>query len=292
MIFVKDGQILEIRPVTDKCGRIRDYLTFARSLWTSPLSLTLCLYQCWSAVLDEVIWSGLIFTHLLLMIEALGFEGIKETGKTFRVYLRRLLPSCLSLGSTSSRLRRTLSLSWRPLVRFVSCARSTMAFVDLSSNMCSLGPRSPRWSHPEGQGHQERLWDWGDWWQLQGDRHNRHKCPGQHFHHRTGGWVGDHHRREDQGESSSRIKKHCAGLFWMNHHLIQTEPELSSVLIHCSVNVTWLKAVVHREGNKLKVSLKGIESVTELVDGNTIVNVSKKQNTTAFWCYSIHLDQI
>ncbi|XP_008334230.1 fatty acid-binding protein, liver-type [Cynoglossus semilaevis] len=33
-----------------------------------------------------------------------------------------------------------------------------------------------------------------------------------------------------------------------------------------------IKAVVHREGNKLKVSLKGIESVTELVDGNTIVN--------------------
>ncbi|XP_041792241.1 fatty acid-binding protein, liver-type [Chelmon rostratus] len=33
-----------------------------------------------------------------------------------------------------------------------------------------------------------------------------------------------------------------------------------------------LKSVVMREGNKLKVSLKGIESVTELVDGNTIVN--------------------
>lgn len=32
--------------------------------------------------------------------------------------------------------------------------------------------------------------------------------------------------------------------------------------------------MVHREGNKLKVSLKGIESVTELVDGNTIINVS------------------
>lgn len=40
-----------------------------------------------------------------------------------------------------------------------------------------------------------------------------------------------------------------------------------------------LKAVVHREGNKLKVNLKGIESVTELVDGNTIVNVSR-QNVT------------
>ncbi|KAM7415998.1 hypothetical protein PAMA_018192 [Pampus argenteus] len=33
-----------------------------------------------------------------------------------------------------------------------------------------------------------------------------------------------------------------------------------------------VKAVVEREGNKLKVSLKGIESVTELVDGNMIVN--------------------
>merc|ERR1711915_85724 len=33
-----------------------------------------------------------------------------------------------------------------------------------------------------------------------------------------------------------------------------------------------VKAVVQREGNKLKVSLKGIESVTELVDGNMIVN--------------------
>ncbi|KAM6945019.1 fatty acid-binding protein, liver-type-like [Lycodopsis pacificus] len=32
------------------------------------------------------------------------------------------------------------------------------------------------------------------------------------------------------------------------------------------------KAVVQRDGNKLTVSLKGIESVTELVDGNTIVN--------------------
>nr|AOW69614.1 liver-type fatty acid-binding protein [Lateolabrax japonicus] len=33
-----------------------------------------------------------------------------------------------------------------------------------------------------------------------------------------------------------------------------------------------IKTVVQRDGNKLKVSLKGIESVTELVDGNTIVN--------------------
>ncbi|XP_029961343.1 fatty acid-binding protein, liver-type isoform X2 [Salarias fasciatus] len=33
-----------------------------------------------------------------------------------------------------------------------------------------------------------------------------------------------------------------------------------------------VKSVVRREGNKLKVSLKGIDSVTELVDANTIVN--------------------
>ncbi|KAK5871021.1 hypothetical protein PBY51_003924 [Eleginops maclovinus] len=33
-----------------------------------------------------------------------------------------------------------------------------------------------------------------------------------------------------------------------------------------------VKSVVHREGNKLKVSLKGIDSVTEMVDANTILN--------------------
>ncbi|XP_073322860.1 fatty acid-binding protein, liver-type [Pagrus major] len=33
-----------------------------------------------------------------------------------------------------------------------------------------------------------------------------------------------------------------------------------------------LKAVVKRDGNKLKVSLKGIESCTEMVDANTICN--------------------
>lgn len=34
------------------------------------------------------------------------------------------------------------------------------------------------------------------------------------------------------------------------------------------------KTVFHLDGNKLKVSLKGIESVTELADPNTIVSVS------------------
>ncbi|XP_070821016.1 fatty acid-binding protein, liver-type-like [Chaetodon trifascialis] len=33
-----------------------------------------------------------------------------------------------------------------------------------------------------------------------------------------------------------------------------------------------IKAVIRREGNKLKGSLKGVESVTELVDANTLVN--------------------
>ncbi|XP_029295977.1 fatty acid-binding protein, liver-type-like [Cottoperca gobio] len=33
-----------------------------------------------------------------------------------------------------------------------------------------------------------------------------------------------------------------------------------------------VKAVVQRDGNTLTVSLKGIQSVTELVDGNTLVN--------------------
>uniref|UniRef100_A0A8C7H0S3 Fatty acid binding protein 1 n=1 Tax=Oncorhynchus kisutch TaxID=8019 RepID=A0A8C7H0S3_ONCKI len=35
-----------------------------------------------------------------------------------------------------------------------------------------------------------------------------------------------------------------------------------------------VNSVVMREGNKLKVSLKGIDSVTELADANTLVNVS------------------
>ncbi|XP_062854342.1 fatty acid binding protein 1-B.1-like [Trichomycterus rosablanca] len=33
-----------------------------------------------------------------------------------------------------------------------------------------------------------------------------------------------------------------------------------------------IKAVVQKEGNKLKTNLKGIESVTELVDANTLVH--------------------
>lgn len=36
-----------------------------------------------------------------------------------------------------------------------------------------------------------------------------------------------------------------------------------------------LKTVFHLDGNKLKVSLKGIDSVTELVDPNTLTNVSR-----------------
>ncbi|MEQ2222185.1 Fatty acid-binding protein, liver-type [Ilyodon furcidens] len=41
-----------------------------------------------------------------------------------------------------------------------------------------------------------------------------------------------------------------------------------------SVTGEKVKGVVHREGNKLTVSLKGIESTTELVDANTLVNTT------------------
>ncbi|XP_071750876.1 fatty acid-binding protein, liver-type-like [Centroberyx gerrardi] len=52
----------------------------------------------------------------------------------------------------------------------------------------------------------------------------------------------------------------------VNSFIIGQEAELETV------TGEKVKAVVKREGNKLKVSLKGIESVTELVDGSTIVN--------------------
>ncbi|XP_036434691.1 fatty acid-binding protein, liver-type-like [Colossoma macropomum] len=41
-----------------------------------------------------------------------------------------------------------------------------------------------------------------------------------------------------------------------------------------------VKSVVRKEGNKLKVTLKGIESVTELVDANTLVNTLTLGNLT------------
>ncbi|MED6235148.1 Fatty acid-binding protein, liver-type [Ataeniobius toweri] len=53
-----------------------------------------------------------------------------------------------------------------------------------------------------------------------------------------------------------------------NSFTIGQETELQSV------TGEKIKGVVHREGNKLKVSLKGIESTTELVDANTIVNTT------------------
>ncbi|XP_068994989.1 fatty acid-binding protein, liver-type-like [Embiotoca jacksoni] len=52
----------------------------------------------------------------------------------------------------------------------------------------------------------------------------------------------------------------------VNNFTIGQEAELDTV------TGEKIKAVVMREGAKLKVSLKGIESVTELVDGNTIVD--------------------
>nr|XP_029492814.1 fatty acid-binding protein, liver-type-like isoform X2 [Oncorhynchus nerka] len=50
----------------------------------------------------------------------------------------------------------------------------------------------------------------------------------------------------------------------INSFTIGQETELESP--------TGEKSVVMREGNKLKVSLKGIDSVTELADANTLVN--------------------
>ncbi|XP_066500147.1 fatty acid-binding protein, liver-type-like [Hoplias malabaricus] len=41
-----------------------------------------------------------------------------------------------------------------------------------------------------------------------------------------------------------------------------------------------IKAVVVKEGNKLKVTLKGIESVTELADANTLINTLTLGNIT------------
>lgn len=62
-----------------------------------------------------------------------------------------------------------------------------------------------------------------------------------------------------------------------NLNLVQCIRSTWAVCIYSASNLISScisKAVVQREGNKLKVNLKGIESVTELVDGNTIVNVS------------------
>ena len=55
----------------------------------------------------------------------------------------------------------------------------------------------------------------------------------------------------------------------------------------------FFQAVVKREGNKLKVSLKGIESVTELVDANTIVNVSRNNGPDfLIGLLMVHIDSV
>lgn len=54
-----------------------------------------------------------------------------------------------------------------------------------------------------------------------------------------------------------------------------------------SNTLVYLKAVVQRDGNKLKVNLKGIESVTELLDGNTIVNVSNDAHNSTNSVFSL-----
>lgn len=67
------------------------------------------------------------------------------------------------------------------------------------------------------------------------------------------------------------------------HRQVKNGTLMLNPLVHQSrfkhILSCFFKAVVHREGNKLKVSLKGIDSVTELVDGNTIVNVSRQSST-------------
>lgn len=57
--------------------------------------------------------------------------------------------------------------------------------------------------------------------------------------------------------------------YYIGHYKMSLNPSCCDVLVHLC-----LQTVVNLNGNKLVVSLKGIESVTELV-GDTITNVSK-----------------
>lgn len=82
----------------------------------STLALSELVDPLW-ALLDERGRSCLNWKHLWLMIAGLDFESIKQADSRFFPHLC-CLPSCLFLENTNWRLRRTLSLSWRPLVRF------------------------------------------------------------------------------------------------------------------------------------------------------------------------------
>uniref|UniRef100_A0AAQ5WYT5 Fatty acid-binding protein, liver n=1 Tax=Amphiprion ocellaris TaxID=80972 RepID=A0AAQ5WYT5_AMPOC len=70
----------------------------------------------------------------------------------------------------------------------------------------------------------------------------------------------------EQNGDNFKVTVTTGGKVIVNTFTIGQETELESI------TGEKIKAVVQREGNKLKVSLKGIESVTEWVDANTIVN--------------------
>ncbi|XP_029366833.1 fatty acid-binding protein, liver-type [Echeneis naucrates] len=70
----------------------------------------------------------------------------------------------------------------------------------------------------------------------------------------------------EQNGDSFKVTVTTGSKVLVNNFTIGKEAELESI------TGEKVKSVVQREDNKLKVSLKGIESVTELVDGNTIVN--------------------
>lgn len=162
--------------------------------------LSLHLSMVWAhrrSGLEVINWG-----HLWLMIVMLGLESIKQADDHGSPHLHCLSP-CLSLESTSWSLRRTLSLSWRLLVRFL------LLFLQLRANKtghclsvlittfnfktwpresnthcfsCFLTTfliRSPWWTHPERQRPKEHLRDWGERWRLQSNHHYWIKGPRQ-----------------------------------------------------------------------------------------------------------------
>lgn len=76
----------------------------------------------------------------------------------------------------------------------------------INTHLCVVipPPRSARWADTEGKGHQEHIWDWTEWWPLQGDRDHGNKGHGQLLYSRPGVWAGDTDWREGQGELASQ----------------------------------------------------------------------------------------
>ncbi|XP_051806241.1 fatty acid-binding protein, liver-type-like [Acanthochromis polyacanthus] len=70
----------------------------------------------------------------------------------------------------------------------------------------------------------------------------------------------------EQNGDNFKVTITTGGKAIINTFTLGQETELESV------TGEKIKTVVRREGNKLKTSMKGIESVTEWVDANTIVN--------------------